>query len=42
VIDGYSAGDVGKDRMTLIVNCEKEIAAGGEADSSNVLAVCEG
>lgn len=42
MIDGYAAGNVGQDRMTLIVNGEKEISAGGEADSSNVLAMCEG
>lgn len=42
MIDGYTAGNVGQDRMTLIVNGEKEIAAGREADSSNVLAMGKG
>lgn len=42
MIDGYTAGNVGQDRMTLIVNGEKEIAAGREADSSNVFAMGKG
>lgn len=42
MIDRYAAGNVGQDRMTLVVNGKKEISAGGEADSSNVLAMCKG
>jgi hypothetical protein len=42
VVDGDAAQDVGQDSVTIFVDGEEEVAAGGEADSTDVFSVGEG